>query len=115
MSDDDVRIGLARLDGRLQGVADRLDRQETACERRAEGHVDTGLYVSERDDIRRQLRALDHAMTELKAGLDDERRDRRDADAAQEKKQTDTRRWVLGALVFPVLVAFVAAVLGGVL
>ena len=119
---DDLRVDLARLSGRLDGIVDRLDRQETACERRAEGHVDQALYLSERNQLREdvvEVRALlaaqerDHAkaVARLNEKLAAERKEREDEAKEHAREQRRTRQWAwgiavtVGATVATVLVA----------
>jgi hypothetical protein len=79
-----MRVSLARVDGRLDGVIDRLDRQEAACETRADRHVDRDLYASERAADRTHVSDLDRRLNDLRTEL-----------AVARKEATDTRKWII--------------------
>lgn len=70
----------------------RLERAESACERRAAAHVDRELYVSETKTMRGDIRDLRADFAKL------------------EDKLVAQRRWVIGAVVVPVCVAVVGLV-----
>lgn len=81
---DELRVDLARIEGRLNGVERGLDRQEQACERRAAAHVDSQLYQSERTSLRDEVNGLGRRLSDLAADV-----------AAARREQAATRRWAI--------------------
>lgn len=88
MNDEDVRVSLARLDGRL-----------AAAERRAEGSVGMELYVSERNTTREDVAAVRREHYELERVLE-RRMNAYDNKLAEARKEDlRTRRWLITTLV----------------
>lgn len=90
----------------------RLEAQERACERRADGHLDINLYISERDAIVKANRTLERTMSDLRHALDKERAEREAEAKAFRDEQKQTRRWLLATLVFPVIVGLIVLLVG---
>jgi uncharacterized protein YlxW (UPF0749 family) len=94
-------------------LARRLDRAETACERRAEAHVDRDLYTSERTSLREELTHLQQTVAGLGSELAAARREAEAAVKDLQDRQTATRRWMVTTAVAAasVLATVVLAVL----
>lgn len=84
-------------------LARRLDRVETACERRAAGHVDRELYASERSTLRNEINGLGKRINDVERKLDREIGDLQRDLAEARKEDARTRRWVLTLVVTIVL------------
>lgn len=98
-----MRVQLARLEGRLDGVQRGLDRQEQACESRSRSHVDRELYTSEQSHIRDDIRDHTRQIAELKADVNTERREREQAMKEAEQTRRRDRQFWLAAVAIPTI------------
>lgn len=99
--DDTRAVQVAKIEGRVDGIERALARQEEACERRANSHVDTRLYESERSTMRGDISTIHAEVAQVRMDLQ-----------AFQKQLTDQRRWVIGVVIIPIVGTTVAVLMG---